>query len=75
VSENNCDRSNNKQENNNIKGNDSLIELSKVDVKWPVSSSENEENTLTEVSLKVQAGQFLTIFGNVGSGKVYSLVI
>lgn len=55
---------------NRIEDNDSIIELIKVNVKWPVSSSENEENTLTDVSLKIQSGQLMTVAGNVGSGKV-----
>ena len=47
-----------------------MIELSKVNVKWPVMSSEKEENTLTDVSLKVQSGQLLIVSGKLGSGKV-----
>ena len=70
--ENSCNRSDNDQENN-IKGNDSIIELSKVDARWSVSSSENGENTWTDISLKVQSGQLLTVAGNIGCGIRYTI--
>lgn len=46
------------------------VELRKVSVKWPVASVDQEETTLTDVSLTVHTGQLLTIVGQIGSGKV-----
>ncbi len=47
-----------------------VVELRKVSVKWPVASVDQEETTLTDVSLTVRNGQLLTIVGQIGSGKV-----
>ncbi len=46
------------------------IELTSASVKWPVVLSENEENTITNVTFKVRSGQLLTVVGPIGSGKV-----
>lgn len=47
------------------------IEFNEVSVKWPgISSLENEENSLTDVSFKANSGQLLTVFGKIGAGKV-----
>lgn len=53
-----------------LKRQSARIEIHEVAVKWPVSSSENEENTLSNINFKVQSGQMLTIVGKIGSGKV-----
>lgn len=48
------------------------IEFEKVSVKWPVALSENEENSLTDISFKVRSGRLLTVIGQIGCGKVIS---
>jgi len=45
------------------------VVLENVTVKWPASADE-EENTLTDVSLRVGPGQTLAVVGHVGAGKV-----
>lgn len=45
------------------------IELDKVTVKWP-TASEQEKNTLSDVTLTVRPGQILAVVGPVGCGKV-----
>jgi len=46
-----------------------LIDLKQVTVKWP-AAAEKEDNTLTDVSLRVKPGKVLAVVGQVGSGKV-----
>jgi len=55
---------------------ESAIEFHQVTAKWPVQkcfdNEKNEQNTLTDVSFQVNAGQLLTVMGSTGSGKVFS---
>ena len=48
----------------------SWIDCMGLTVRWPNSSKSCQNNTLTDVTFKVQSGQVLAIIGQVGSGKV-----
>ncbi len=50
-----------------------IIEFHNVNAKWPVTSVEHEENTLTNISFQMMPGQFLSVVGQVGCGKVNTL--
>ena len=50
--------------------NDAVIDLNSVFVKWPVSTGEKEETTLSDVSFTIHSNKLLTVLGKIGSGKV-----
>ena len=45
------------------------VDLNGVTVKWP-AADEQEDDTLKEISFRVQPNQVLAVVGHVGSGKV-----
>ncbi len=47
-----------------------VIEFNSVFVKWPVSTGEKEEKTLSDVSFTIHSNKLLTVLGKIGSGKV-----
>lgn len=53
-----------------IPAQDCSLTVSGVTAKW---SNATEENTLTDVSFSVKAGELLAVVGPVGSGKVCNL--
>ncbi len=47
-----------------------VIEFHNVGAKWPVISVGNDEKTLSDISFEILPGQFLSVIGKVGCGKV-----
>jgi ABC-type multidrug transport system fused ATPase/permease subunit len=50
------------------------ISIDCITAKWP-SANENENNTLSDITITVDSGQLLAIVGHVGSGKVHAFYL
>lgn len=57
---------------NEINKNNHFPELKfcNVSANWFISSSDREDNTLSDITLEIESGQLLTVVGQIGSGKV-----